>query len=176
MPATLKRALIDRQGLVTLGHPVLPSLYTPRSLTIDEVFPLSLIPTEVSSVWKKPTAVYNLMIQMDSDMRPRLSFTAVQEGVLYRVYRLRDGAESLVAELTGRPGDRLEYLDEAHGDSLQYYVRPVNELLSREGVLLEGDPSQIVSVAQRNPMFDWLINQAQPTPTPMPIKAQPPLF
>ncbi len=87
---------------------------------IDEVFPLSLIPDrEVSSVWKKPTTVYNLMIQMDSDMRPRLSFTAVQEGVLYRVYRLQDGAESLVAELTGRPAIGWSIWMELHGDSPQ---------------------------------------------------------
>jgi len=175
MPATLGRALIDRQGLITLGHPVLPSLYTPKSFTADEVFPISQIPTEVSSIWRKPTSVYNLLVSLDGSMHPKLSFTAVQADALYRIYRVQNGQETVVAELTGQPGDSLEYVDPVEGGSLQYYVRPINNMLFREGVLLEGDSSQLVSVAQTNPLFDWLSRPA-PTPTPMPVREQPALF
>ncbi len=175
MPATLGRALIDRQGLVTLGHPVLPSLYTPKSLTADEIFPLSQIPTEVSSVWIKPTAVYNLSISLDASLHPKLSFTAVQADALYRIFRVLDGRETMVAELTGQPGDQLEYVDSIEGGNLSYYIRPINDTLYQEGVLLEGDSSQLVSVAQTNPLFDWL-SRPTPTPTPIPIRQQPSLF
>lgn len=156
MPATLGRALIDRQGLIALGRPVLPSLYTPKSFTSEEVFPIAQIPTEICSIWKKPTSVYNLIISLDTSRRPKLSFTAVQPDALYRIFRLKDGVETMVAELTGQPGDKLEYIDTVQsGGNLQYYVRPVNNTLFREGVLLEGDASQPVSVAQANPLFDF---------------------
>lgn len=175
MPATLGRAMIDRQGLMLLGRPFLPSLYTPKAFTADEVFPLSQIPTEVCPVWRKPTSVYNLEVSLDSSFHPKLSFTAVQADVLYRIYRVQDGQETLLAELTGQPGDRLEYVDNVEGGSLMYYVRPVNNTLYREGVLLEGDSSQLISVAQTNPLYDWLSRPA-PTPTPMPVREQPALF
>lgn len=175
MPATLGRALIDRQGLMLLGRPVLPSLYTPKSFTADEIFPISEIPTEVCPIWKKPTSVYNLVVSMDASMHPKLSFTAVQADALYRIYRVQGGQETLLAELTGQPGDRLEYVDDVEGGNLKYYVRPVNYTLYREGVLLEGDSSQVVSVAQTNPLFDWL-NRPEPSPTPMPVQEQPALF
>jgi hypothetical protein len=47
--------------------------------------------------------------------------------------------------------------------------------LYREGVLLEGDSSQLVAVAQTNPLLDWL-SRPEPTPTPMPVREQPALF
>jgi membrane peptidoglycan carboxypeptidase len=175
MPATLTRALIDRQGLIVLGRPVLPSLYTPKSFTADEVFPISRIPTEVSPIWKKPTAVYNLLVSLDVSSFPKLSFTAVQADALYRIYRVQDGKETEVAELSGQPGDPLEFVDTVQGGNLQYYVRPINSTLYKEGVLLEGDPSQLVSVAQTNPLYDWLSRPA-PTSTPLPVQQQPSLF
>jgi 1A family penicillin-binding protein len=176
MPATLGRAMIDRQGLMLLGRPVLPSLYTPKAFTADEVFPLSQIPTEVCPVWKKPTAVYNLQVSLDSSFHPKLSFTAVQADALYRIYRVQGGQETLLAELSGQLGDRLEYVDSVEGGgNLMYYVRPVNNTLYREGVLLEGDSSQLVAVAQTNPLLDWL-SRPEPTPTPMPVREQPALF
>ena len=175
MPKTLARALIDKQSLLALGRPVLPSLYTPKSFTSDEVFPIAQIPTEVSPVWRKPTTVYNLDVVLDSGYHPRLSFTAVQGDVLYRIYRVQNGTETVVAELRGQPGDHLEFVDNVAGGILQYYVQPVNETLFREGVLLEGERSQLVSVAQTNPLFDWL-GQPQPTPTPLPVLEQTPIF
>jgi membrane peptidoglycan carboxypeptidase len=176
MPSTLGRALIDKQGLITLGYPVLPSLYTPKAFTTEEIFPLSQIPTEVCPIWTKPTAVYNLAVSMDAFSKPVISFTAVQADALYRVYRVLNGKETMIAELSGQPGDQLQYVDTAQSvGNLQYYVRPVNNTLYREGVLLEGDASQIVSVAQTNPMLDFL-NRPEPTPTPLPVSEQPSLF
>ncbi len=176
MPATLGHALIDRQGLLALGYPVLPSLYTPKSFTSEEVFPASQIPTEVCPIWTKPTAVYNLVVSMDFAAHPKLSFTAVQADALYRVYRVQNGQETVVAELKGQPGDELEFVDAVQGGGdLRYYVRPVNNTLFREGVLLEGDMSQLVSVAQTNPLFDWM-SRPEPTPTPRPVREQPALF
>lgn len=176
MPASLGRALIDREGLVTLGRPVLPSLYTPKSFTTEEIFPISQMPTEVSPIWRKPTAVYNLVVSLDSSSRPIISFTAVQPDAMYRVYRVQNGVETVVAELSGQPGDPLQVVDAVEGGgNLQYYVRPINKTLYREGVMLEGDASQIISVAQTNPMLDW-ISRPEPTPTPMPVRQQPALF
>jgi len=175
MPATLGRALIDHQGLILLGRPVLPSLYTPKSFTADEVFPISQIPTEVCPLWRKPTAVYNLVVSLDAAMHPTLSFTAVQADALYRIYRVQNGKETQIAELSGRPGDALEYADPVQGGNLQYYVRPINATLYKEGVLLEGDASGLVTVAQANPLLDWLARPT-PAPTPMPVQQQPSLF
>ncbi len=176
MPATLGHALIDRQGLLALGYPVLPSLYTPKSFTAEEVFPIAQLPTEVCPIWKKPTAVYNLNVGMDSAAHPKLSFTAVEADALYRVYRVQSGQETVVAELKGQPGDSLEYTDTVSGgEDLRYYVRPVNDTLFQEGVLLEGDMSQMVKVAQTNPLFDWM-SRPEPTPTPLPVREQPALF
>ena len=175
MPATLGRAMIDRQGLILLGRPVLPSLYTPKSFTSDEIFPIAQIPTEVCPIWRKPTAVYNLEVSLDASSHPKLSFTAVQADALYRIYRVQNGQETLLAELTGQPGDRLEYVDNVEGGNVMYYVRPVNNILYREGVLLEGDSSQLISLAQTNPLYDWL-NRPAPSPTPLPVQEQPALF
>ena len=176
MPASLGRALIDRQGLVTLGRPVLPSLYTPKSFTAEEIFPISQIPTEVCPLWKKPTTVYNLVVSLDQSLKPKISFTAVQPDAIYRVVRVQDGVETVVAELSGQPGDPLQVVDAVQGGGdLRYYVRPINNTLYREGVLLEGDASEIVSVAQTNPMLDWL-SRPEPTPTPMPVREWPALF
>jgi hypothetical protein len=113
---------------------------------------------------------------MDSAAHPKLSFTAVEADALYRVYRVQSGQETVVAELKGQPGDSLEYTDTVSGgEDLRYYVRPVNDTLFQEGVLLEGDMSQMVKVAQTNPLFDWM-SRPEPTPTPLPVREQPALF
>ncbi len=177
MPSSLTEVLIDQRALDELKRPMLASPFTPKALTVKEVFPKGRTPTEVSTVWVEPTRVFDLSGELTSPSVARLEFTALQADAIYRLYRLDKGEPQLVAELIGEPGQKLLYDDLQAYEGAEYYVIPVHAELLREGVLLEGKPSDHVIPPRPFGFRDWIFFQTpEPSPTPVPIPSESPLL
>lgn len=146
LPEQLTRVLIDSRALEEKQRPMLVSDLTPKRYTQEELFPLSLCPTQVSTVWQAPSRVFDL--RADNTLSGVLvSFTAVDDYALYRLFRKEPSGDTLLAELSGNTGDKLSWLDSQAGGS-GYYVVPWEKRLLEEGIELSGTPSPTVAAGQ----------------------------
>ncbi|MDL2206936.1 PBP1A family penicillin-binding protein, partial [Eubacteriales bacterium OttesenSCG-928-N13] len=179
IPSTLTEVLLDQRALETKHRPMLASEYTPKSLVLTEVFPSDRVPTEISNVWQPPTRVFDLSGELSTPSSGQLRFTVLQADAVYRLYRVDESAQTLVAELQGEPGDVIRFTDEQSYEKAEYYVIPVHAELLEEGIVLEGKASDSIRIERPFGFSDWIFFQtpeATPEPSPIPIPSEEPLF
>ncbi|HIS00984.1 MAG TPA: PBP1A family penicillin-binding protein [Candidatus Excrementavichristensenella intestinipullorum] len=146
IPQELTQVLIDSRALSEKHRAMLVSPLTPKAYSQMELFPRSLAPTQVSDVWQAPSRVFDLAAR-SAEGGVELSFTAVDDYALYRLYRQDAGQDTLLAELNGQRGQRLAWLDTAPTGGA-YWVTPWEKRLLEEGVELAGAPSDKVAPGQ----------------------------
>ena len=175
-PSGLTEVLIDQRALQLHQIPMLATQYTPKSMTIREVFPDAKVPTEPSNAWIPPLRPFDLSGELRTPSTASLSFTILQEDVLYRLYRAED-SPVFIAEVRGTAGERISVGDDQAYEGAAYYVIPLHAELFREGITLEGKPSETFVPKRPFGFRDWIaLPSAPPEEESAKIPEEVPLF
>ena len=165
VPDTLKRVELDGQALMTEGQVVLSSEYTPPTGRIQELLPLSQVPTEVSDLWNPPERPVSLHIDTDPRGGVLISLFSLDPYVEYRIMREQNGNTELVAALRGRKGALLTARDEPNG-SCDYWVQSVHVLRQQAGMEAEAEPSERIHWSRNNLFEVFPVQEQSSTPAP----------
>ncbi len=143
MPRSLKRVVVDALALEQDNAVALAAERTPAEYTKTEIFYANRMPEVVSDKWDAPLPVTDLALVSAAGEPPVLRFTSRDENAEYLLIRRTNGAAEIAAELRGKAGEVIEFIDaganlnEVH----EYSAIPRHALLYQEGSLVTGAES-----------------------------------
>lgn len=148
IPEGVLYCALDRAALETGGKLLLATRYTPREEVLSEYFTAETAPTTASPAWSEPDPPSPVRWQPDAGGKPTVIFTSLDARLVYRIVRAcGDGAERVIAELTGSEGE-LAFTDHSAlpGSTYFYYVQTVNPLIAQGGAPAVSEPSRRMRV------------------------------
>ena len=152
-PNGVVQARIDLKTLLVEDEPQLASAFTPEDQTLEEYFLEGDAPTEYSTYWTVPKPPGDLTVSSGAGGYPRISFTPLENYVIYRLMRsdIATGQTVKIGEFTGSR-DKVTLRDDTalYGHTYQYYVLPVHPEIQVDGTPLTGAPSLIKEIALLN--------------------------
>ena len=149
-PDGVVAATIDIKSLLVEDEPRLASAFTPEDQALDEFFMEDDAPTQYSTYWTVPKAPYDLSVTGGGGGYPWISFTPLENWVIYRLMRtdIATGQTVKVGEFTGSM-DQINLSDNTvqYGHSYQYYVLPVHPEIEVDGQPLTGAQSAMKEIS-----------------------------
>lgn len=143
VPENIVKKEIDSFSLKKSSEIFLAGKYTGKNNIISEYFTKETAPKASSEYWDRPFAPSEVAVQLNELRQCEISFTALQEHVNYRVYRVRGEETTHVATLSGKKGENLFLTDKGYTFGDGYYILPVHKLIFDNGSLLEGEKTDI---------------------------------
>lgn len=161
MPEGIVEIKLDGHTMESSHTAVLANAFTPTSSVIREYFVEGTQPDVSTSYWAIPAAPRSFSVVLSADGLPQISFTAVEETTIYKLYRTsQDGSTQMVKQWRGKSG-RVTYEDEsAVFGTFSYYVVPEHPELEINGRKVTGPASASISITVFR--FDQLLPSATP--------------
>lgn len=148
-PKGVIEAKIDIKSVLTEDKPMLASAFTPDDQTALEYFLEENAPTEYTSYWSVPIPPDTIEISHGSGGYPSVSFTPMQEHIIYRLMRrdVREGVNIIIGEYNGAVSAlSISDFTAEYGHTYDYYVVPVHPEIKIKGERLCGPPSKAVRI------------------------------
>lgn len=148
-PNGIIEAKIDIKSVLTSDKPMLASAFTPDDQSALEYFLEENAPTEYTSYWSVPVPPDTISVLHGSGGYPSVSFTPMQEHIIYRLMRrdVREGICVIIGEYNGAVSAlSISDFTAQYGHTYEYYVVPVHPEIKIKGERLCGPPSKAVRI------------------------------
>jgi 1A family penicillin-binding protein len=149
-PNSIVQAKIDIKSLENEQEPMLASAFTPKDETTLEYFLKDKAPGKYSTYWAVPSPPDDFNVANGESGLPVISFTPLQEFVIYRVMRIgkEESVPAVIGEYTGDMRE-VKFTDDSaeYGHTYMYYVLPVHPDIKTGGESLTGPSSPVVEIS-----------------------------
>lgn len=154
-PPGVLEVKLDAKALWNEKRVLVASPLTPAEFVQIEYFTKDTMPTEESDYWRTPVTPDDFSISLNDNSHPVLSFTPTDNFTIYYIYKITDGRESLVHQITGTsPLTLVSWTDRQveRGQHIGYYIVPVHPELKENDEALRGTPTETiyVDIPERN--------------------------
>ncbi len=142
VPQGIVEVKLDAHSLEHTHAAVLASALTPKSSEVNEVFVRGSEPTVQSEYWSVPLPIRDLSVANGTDGYPKISFSARENHVLYKLYR-EDEQDQTVCLQSWTGTKNIAYTDTKiqAGTGYTYYVVPEHPGMAINGRNVTGAAS-----------------------------------
>ena len=157
-PGGIVHVQLEKRALEMEHIALLATEWTPPEDTIWETYIEGTAPTQYSGYWTPPSPPTDLRIEEGPGNLPVIRFTALNDKVRYRLYRINGGEDAAELTVFEGGGGILEYVDSSveRGQSYLYFVTAEHAEAADRGITnAVGKPSTMVGFVVPLLPFDF---------------------